>query len=141
MVRVTDAIELAENEIHFKFVRSPGPGGQHVNKVATAVQLRFDVRHSAALPENVRYRMLQLAKNRINTRGVLVITSNRYRSQDLNRKDVLEKLAELIAQASKRPKQRRRTKPTVGSIKKSKEAKQRRSKLKRSRQAVTWEGN
>ncbi|MGB3647920.1 MAG: peptide chain release factor-like protein, partial [Desulfobulbales bacterium] len=73
MVRITDAIELDESEIHFKFIRSPGPGGQHVNKAATAVQLRFDVLHSASLPENVRLRLRQIAKNRINSRGILII--------------------------------------------------------------------
>ena len=137
MVRVTDTIGLAESEIHFKFIRSPGPGGQHVNKAATAVQLRFDVEHSTSLPENVRLRLQQFAKNRINARGILIINANRFRSQDLNRKDALDRLVELIAKAAKRIKPRYRTKPTIGSIKKRKEAKQRRSKLKRSRQPVT----
>ncbi|UCD65639.1 MAG: aminoacyl-tRNA hydrolase [Deltaproteobacteria bacterium] len=140
MVRVTDAISLDDSEIHFKFIRSPGPGGQHVNKTSSAVQLRFDVIHSASLPESVRLRLLKLAKNRINSRGVLIITANRHRSQDLNRKDALERLTVLIAKSAQRLKPRRRTKPTVGSIKKRKEGKQRRSKLKRSRQSVTWSG-
>jgi ribosome-associated protein len=138
MVRVTDLIELDEKEIHFKFIRSPGPGGQHVNKASTAVQLRFDVIHSTSLPENVKLRLLQLAKNRINTRGILTITANRHRSQGLNRKDALDRLAALIAKSAQRVKCRRRTKPTIGSIKKRKEVKQRRSKLKRSRQSVSW---
>jgi ribosome-associated protein len=138
MVRVTDTIKLDESEITFKFIRSPGPGGQHVNKAATAVQLRFDVVHSPSLPGNVRQRLLQLAKNRINAGGILIINANRFRSQDLNRKDALDRLTTLIAQASQRSKPRRRTKPTIGSIKKRKEAKQRRSKLKHSRQTVTW---
>jgi ribosome-associated protein len=138
MVRVTDTIKLDESAITFKFIRSPGPGGQHVNKAATAVQLRFDVVHSPSLPGNVRQRLLQLAKNRINAGGILIINANRFRSQDLNRKDALDRLTTLIAQASQRPKPRRRTKPTIGSIKKRKEAKQRQSKLKHSRQTVTW---
>jgi ribosome-associated protein len=138
MVRVTDTIKLDESAITFKFIRSPGPGGQHVNKAATAVQLRFDVVHSPSLPGNVRQRLLQLAKNRINAGGILIINANRFRSQDLNRKDALDRLTTLIAQASQRSKPRRRTKPTIGSIKKRKEAKQRRSKLKHSRQTVTW---
>ncbi len=137
MVRITDTIELAESEIHFKFIRSPGPGGQHVNKVATAVQLRFDLKHSTSLPENVRLRLLQFAKNRINARGILIINANRFRSQDLNRKDAVNRLAEIIAESAQRPKPRYRTKPTIGSIKKRKEGKQRRSKLKRSRQSFT----
>ena len=140
MVRVTDTIELAESEIHYKFIRSPGPGGQHVNKAATAVQLRFDVERSASLPENVRLRLLQFAKNRINAEGILVINANRFRSQDLNRKDALDRLKALIIQASQKIKPRQRTKPTFGSIKKRKAAKQRRSKLKRSRQSVTSHG-
>ena len=140
MLRVTDAIELGKSEIHFKFIRSPGPGGQHVNKAATAVQLSFDVRHTSSLPEYVRFRLLQLAKNRINTRGILIINANRFRSQDLNRKDALDRLKALIIQASQKIKPRQRTKPTFGSIKKRKAAKQRRSKLKRSRQSVTSHG-
>ena len=140
MIRITDTIELAENEIQFKFIRSPGPGGQHVNKAATAVQVRFDVKHSQSLPENVRSRLLQLAKNRINAKGILVINANRFRSQGLNRKDGLERLAALISRATQQRKSRRRTKPTIGSLKKRKETKQRLSKLKRSRQKVRWQG-
>ena len=140
MVRVTDAIELAESEIHFKFIRSPGPGGQHVNKAATAVQLSFDVRHTSSLPEHVRFRLLKLAKNRINAKGILIINANRFRSQDLNRKDSLERLKNLIIQASQKRKPRHRTKPTMGSIKKRKEAKKRRSTLKRSRKPLTNQG-
>ena len=140
MVRVTDAIELDEKELHFKFIRSPGPGGQHVNKAATAVQLRFDVKHSPSLPEHVRLRLLQFAKNRINARGILIINANRFRSQDLNRKDALERLTALIVKSAEKVKPRHRTKPSIGSIKKRKEAKLRRSKLKHSRQSVTWNG-
>ena len=140
MVRITESIELDDGEIQYKFIRSPGPGGQHVNKSATAVQLRFDAVHSTSLPENVRNRLLQTAKNRINSKGILIINANRFRSQDLNRKDALERLAELIVKSAQRLKPRCRTKPTIGSIKKKKEAKQRRSKLKRSRQSVTLNG-
>ena len=140
MLPITDSIKLDDKEIHFKFVRSPGPGGQHVNKASTAVQLLFDVVHSPSLPENVRLRLMWLARNRINNRGVLVINANRYRSQDLNRKDALDRLAVLIAKSAQVQKPRRKTKTTIGSIKKRKEAKQRHSKLKRSRQAVTWSG-
>jgi ribosome-associated protein len=136
MLHITNAIELDESEIHFKFIRSPGPGGQHVNKAATAVQLRFDVEH-ASLPENVRLRLRQLAKNRINARGILIINANRFRSQDLNRKDAIKRLAELVAKSAQRIKPRHRTKPSIGSIKKRKEAKQLRSKLKRTRQSIT----
>jgi ribosome-associated protein len=137
MLQITDAIALDESEIHFKFIRSPGPGGQHVNKAATAVQLRFDVKRSTSLSGNVRTRLLQYAKNRINARGILIINANCFRSQDLNRKDALNRLAELIARSSQPIKPRYRTKPSIQSIKKIKEAKQRRSKLKRTRKPAT----
>jgi ribosome-associated protein len=140
MLRITDTILLDESEINFKFIRSPGPGGQHVNKAATAVLLRFDVGHSTSLPQDVQLRLLQLAKNRINAKGILIINANRFRSQDLNRKDALGRLIELIAKSAQRVKPRRRTKPTIGSIKKRIKVKQQRSKLKRSRQSVTWSG-
>ena len=140
MIPVTNTITLDEKEIRFKFIRSPGPGGQHVNKAATAVQLRFDVKHSASLPEYVRSRLLQLAKNRVNASGILIILANSYRSQGLNRKEALERLASLIAKAAQKQKNRRKTKPTISSLRKRKEAKQRSSKLKRSRQRVTWNG-
>jgi len=140
MLQITEAIQLDEGEIHFKFIRSPGPGGQHVNKAATAVQLRFDVVHSVNLPDSVRRRLMTLARKRINTKGVLIINANRFRSQDLNRKDALERLADLITKSTHEIKPRRRTKPTSGSIKKKKENKKRRSKLKRTRQPVSWRG-
>lgn len=138
MVRIADTIELDDDEILFKFIRSPGPGGQHVNKAATAVQLRFDVKRSKSLPVGVRHRLLQRAKNRINARGILVINANRFRSQDLNRKDALSRLATLIIESTKRRKPRRKTKPTISSVKKRKESKQRRSRLKQSRQSVSF---
>ena len=140
MIAVTDTIELDESEIQFKFIRSPGPGGQHVNKAATAVQLRFDVKHSSSLPEYVRSRLLQLAKNRISANGILIINANRFRSQDLNRQDGLARLAVLISQAAAKRKPRFRTKPTVKSLIKSQETKQRRARLKASRQKVSWSG-
>ena len=137
MLQVTDAIQLDEREIQFKFIRSPGPGGQHVNKAATAVQLRFDLAHSTSLPDHVRSRLTKLAKNRINTKGVLIISANRFRSQDLNRKDALDRLLHLIVKSTWETKTRRRTRPTLGSVKKRIESKKRRSKVKRARQSVT----
>lgn len=138
MLHVTDAIQLDESEIHFKFIRSPGPGGQHVNKAATAVQLRFDLVHSTNLPDYVRNRLAKIAKNRINSKGVLIIDANRFRSQDLNRKDALNRLKFLIEKSALRTKPRRSTKPSIASIKKRIEAKKRRSKLKSTRQSVSW---
>jgi len=141
MLHITDAIKLAESEIHFKFIRSPGPGGQHVNKTATAVQLRFDLAHSTSLPDYVRRNLIQRAKNRINSEGVLIINANRFRSQDLNRKDALDRLMHLIEQSAHKMKPRRRTKPTVASIKKRIGAKKRRGKLKHMRRAVNGSGD
>ena len=140
MLHVTDAIQLDESEIQFKFIRSPGPGGQHVNKAATAVQLRFDLAHSTSLPDHVRRRLIKIAQNRINNKGVLIISANRFRSQDLNRKDALDRLIHLIIKSTLKTKLRRRTKPTGGSIKKRIEAKKRRGKLKHTRQSVTRSG-
>jgi len=141
MLQVTDAIQLDEREIQFKFIRSPGPGGQHVNKAATAVQLRFDLAHSTSLPDHVRSRLTKLAKNRINTKGVLIISANRFRSQDLNRKDALDRLLHLIVKSTWETKPRRRTRPTLGSVKKRIESKKRRSKVKHARQSVTRVGD
>ena len=141
MLQVTDTIQLDEREIQFKFIRSPGPGGQHVNKAATAVQLRFDLAHSTSLPDHVRSRLTKLAKNRINTKGVLIISANRFRSQDLNRKDALDRLLHLIVKSTWETKPRRRTRPTLGSVKKRIESKKRRSKVKHARQSVTRDGD
>jgi ribosome-associated protein len=141
MLNITDDIQLDESEILFKFIRSPGPGGQHVNKAATAVQLRFDAVHSSSLPVQVRQRLIELAKNRINNKGVLIITANRFRSQDLNRKDALDRLTHLIVKSTWETKPRRKTKPTSGSNKKIIETKKRRSKLKNTRQPVTSRGD
>jgi ribosome-associated protein len=137
MFEVTDAIKLAESEIHFKFIRSPGPGGQHVNKAATAAQLRFDLAHSTSLPDYVRHNLLKLAKKRINSKGVLIINASRFRSQDLNRKDAIERLLHLIEKSAHRTKPRRGTKPTFASIKRRIGAKKRRGKLKHTRRSVS----
>jgi ribosome-associated protein len=140
MFHVTDAIKIAESEVQFKFIRSPGPGGQHVNKAATAVQLRFDLAHSASLPDYVQRNLIKIAKNRINSEGVLIINANRFRSQDLNRKDALDRLMHLIEESARKRKTRRRTKPTVASIKKRIGAKKRRGTLKLTRRAVSGHG-
>ena len=140
MIRITDDIALDEKDLNFKYIRSPGPGGQHVNKAATAVQLGFDLEH-AALPETVRSRLRQLARNRINARGILIINANRFRSQDLNRKDALARLAAFIVESLYTKKSRRRTKPTLSSVKKNREIKKKRSRLKRSRKPVSRHEN
>ena len=141
MIHITDAIQLDESEIQYRFVRSPGPGGQHVNRAATAVQLRFDLAHSTSLPEDIRLRLKNIARNRINSDGVLIIQATRFRSQDLNRKDALERLKQLIVVSSRKTKYRRRTKPTLVSRKKRLDAKKRQGKLKQTRRSVAWTGD
>ena len=115
MIRVTDAIALDERELEERFIRASGPGGQNVNKLATAVQLRFDVRRSPSLPAAVRARLEKLAGNRLTRDGVLVIAAQRHRTQERNRQDALDRLIDLIARAAVVPKPRRPTKPTAGS--------------------------
>jgi ribosome-associated protein len=135
MIRITDTIALDDRELEESFVRAAGPGGQNVNKLATAVQLRFDVRRSAALPPAVRARLERLAGRRLTTEGVLVITAQRHRTQERNREDARARLVELIRRAAVPPVLRRPTKPTAASRKRRLESKQRRAKLKRLRGA------
>lgn len=115
MIRVTSGISIDEQEIEEIFIRASGPGGQNINKVSSAVQIRFDVRHSPSLPEDVRARLSALAGRKLTQDGVLVITARRHRSQQLNRTDAMERLVELIRRAADRPTSRRPTRPTLGS--------------------------
>lgn len=128
---------LDERDIEEKFVRSSGPGGQNVNKVATAVELRFDTAGRSSLPEAVRLRLISLAGQRANQDGIIVIRSERYRSQDRNRADARRKLTDLLIRASQRPKKRLATKPSRSSIKRRLDAKSRRSDVKRQRQKLS----
>lgn len=136
MIRVNKDIILDENEIQEEFVRSSGPGGQNVNRVATAVQLRFDIVNSASLPVDVRRRLLGLGGSRVTRDGILVIDARRFRTQEQNRRDARERLISLVKKASEKPKPRRRTKPTAASKRKRIEAKRRRSRIKQQRQSV-----
>lgn len=137
MIHITPHISIDEKEIQEEFIQASGPGGQNVNKVATAVQLRFDVAHSSSLAEVVRTRLRQLAGSRMNSNGVLIIEARRFRSQERNRRDALERLVKLIRQATEEPKPRRKTKPTLASKKKRLATKRQQSKLKRLRGPIT----
>jgi ribosome-associated protein len=130
MIRITDTISIDESEIDESFVRSSGPGGQNVNKLSTAVQLRFDVRRSPSLPNDVAIRLMALAGSRMTKDGVLVLVAQNQRTQERNRAEALERLADLIRQAAVRPKPRRATRPTKASKEKRIQSKKRRSDIK-----------
>ncbi len=136
MIRVTRSIAIAEGEVRLAFVRASGPGGQHVNKVATAAQLRFDVLNSPSLPDEVRERLVRIAGRRMTAEGVLVIEARRYRSQERNRQDAIDRLVTLIRRAAQKPKVRRKTTPTRASKEDRLEDKRRRGRTKRLRGTV-----
>jgi len=139
MIRINDRISIDDSEISESFIRSSGPGGQNVNKLATAVQLRFDVRHSPSLPYEVRARLERLAGRRLTRDGVLVLVAQRHRTQERNRADALERLVELISAAAVRPTPRRPTRPTLGSKVRRLEGKKRRGGIKALRNVTPGE--
>lgn len=136
MIKVTPSISIDENELEFVFTRSSGPGGQNVNKVATAVQLRFDVAASPSLDERTRERLARLAGNRMTKDGILVITARRFRTQERNREDAVARLVNLIKAAAKPQRVRRKTRPTAASKERRLEDKRKRARLKRTRKTV-----
>ena len=133
MIEITENISLNENEIEEQFIRSPGPGGQNVNKTASAVQLRFDARHSPALSNAVFLRLKPLAGRRMTRDGVIVITANRHRAQEANRRDALDRLVALIRDAATPPKLRRPTRPSKAARQRRVDSKTRRGNIKRLR--------
>jgi ribosome-associated protein len=136
MIEVTDLISLGDDEIKLEFVQSSGPGGQNVNKLATAVQLRFDVRRSPSLPDDVRLRLERLAGKRMTEDGFLIIEARRYRTQEHNRQDAIDRLVALIRRAAEKPKPRKKTRPSAESVQKRLDAKRRRGEIKSLRRKV-----
>lgn len=137
MIYITRTITIDESEIHEEFIRASGPGGQNVNRVATAVQLRFDVGSSPSLPDDVRQRLIRLAGRRVTGDGVLIIDARRFRTQERNRKDAVDRLVDLIRKAAEKPKPRRKTRQTLASKRRQLEAKRRRGETKRMRRPVS----
>jgi ribosome-associated protein len=130
MIYITKNIAIAEGDLSWEFIRSSGPGGQNVNKVATAVQLRFDVARAQGLPPDVRERIMAAAGKRLTSEGVLIINARRFRTQERNRADALERLREIIRSASHAPKKRIKTKPSAASRIRKAQSKQHRSRVK-----------
>jgi len=137
IIYITPTIAINESEIKQEFIRASGPGGQNVNKVSTAVQLRFNVANSPSLPDDVRKRLAHLAGRKITEDGVLIIHAQRFRTQEQNRQDAFNRLVKLIRKASERPKVRRKTRPTLESKRRRLEAKHHRSEAKRMRRPAS----
>ena len=141
MIRITNTIAIDENEIQMDFIRASGPGGQNVNKVSSAVQLRFNVTGCTSLKDAVRERLIKVAGRRMTVEGILIIKAQRYRSQEQNRQDAINRLVEMIQKAIAAPRYRRQTKPTAAARQRRLTVKRRRSELKRRRKMVRHTGD
>ena len=139
MLEITPTIQLDERELQFEYVRASGPGGQNVNKVATAVQLRFDVINSPSLASDIKGRLIRLAGKRVNADGFLVIEARRFRTQEANRVDAVQKFTDLLRRALLPPKPRRKTRPTAASREKRLQEKKRKGETKKIRQKRSYE--
>jgi ribosome-associated protein len=137
MIGITPALQIDERELQIDFIRASGPGGQNVNKVATAAQLRFDVRLSS-LPEDARERLIHLAGKRVTSEGVLVIEAKRFRTQEQNREDALQRFVELVRKSLARPKTRKKTKPTKAAKEERIKEKKKTGEIKKMRQSKEW---
>jgi len=138
MLEITPSLKIDDREMQLEFVRASGPGGQNVNKVATAVQLRFDLRASS-LPEDVKARLISIAGKRVTNEDVLVLEARRFRTQEQNRDDVIQRFVELVRKATVKPKPRRKTKPTLASKEKRLRVKKERGEVKKIRQSKSYE--
>jgi ribosome-associated protein len=137
MIEITPSLQIDERELQIDFIRSSGPGGQNVNKVATAVQLRFDV-NASSLPEEVKARLMQLAGNRVTAEGMLLIEARRFRTQEQNREDAIQRFVELLRRSLVKPKARMKTRPTTASKEERLKEKKRRGEIKKMRQERDW---
>lgn len=139
MIKITDRLSLDEAELEEQFIRASGPGGQNVNKVSSAVELRFDVRQSSSLSEPIKLRLMRIAGSRMTKDGVLVLRADRHRTQEMNRADARERLASMVREAAIPPKPRIKTKPTRASKVRRVDAKKRRADVKRGRGRIGFD--
>ncbi|MBI5295726.1 MAG: aminoacyl-tRNA hydrolase [Chloroflexi bacterium] len=139
MLEITPTLSIDERELQIDFIRASGPGGQNVNKVATAVQLRFNVRGSASLPGEVKARLVRLGGSRVTLDGVLVLEAKRFRTQEGNREDAIQRFVELVRKAAHRPKKRHATRPTLASKEERLKAKKIRSGVKKGRRESSFD--